>query len=379
MCGSPLARPAKRAPTIADVKVRKRVRRSAIADDSAVALLFFVGLGSGERSRGGWVAIALAGAALVAGARRARADETSLPARADKPSIEPLTPAPLPAKPPVVPNAGRSKTRSPRVDWTWPKFRVWEYGATAAVWAADIWVRYKEPPPVNPRWSGLNPFDDAVRNWLRGGSESTRAHAVTVSDYLTLSGTAYPYAVDLPVVLFVHREPGVMWQLLMMDLQANAVAGLINNTLYHVAGRARPDLKDCTANPNYDSLCGAPSNNASFPSGHVLTIATATGLVCVDHRYLPIYGSKIADASACALLGVATVATGVARIVADRHFATDGLIGGLIGFGSGYGLPWLLHYRYGRLLREDEVHRVTLLPLAGPDMLGLSVAGIGPF
>jgi membrane-associated phospholipid phosphatase len=328
------------------------------------------------RSRRVCVALALAGATLFGGARAAHGDVT--PASAEKPAVAPYVPPKLTPKP-----AGgkqvRTWTPSPRVEWTWPKFRLWEYGATGAAWAADIWVRYKEPPPAKPRWIGLNPFDDAVRSWLRGGSASSRQTAVTVSDWLTWTGTAYPYAIDLPVVLFIHREPGVMWQLLMMDLQANAVAGLINNTLYHVAGRGRPDAADCAANPNYDPLCGGASNNASFPSGHVLTIATATGLVCVHHRYLPIYGSRVADASACALLAAATVATGVARIVADRHFATDMLIGGVIGFGSGYGLPWLLHYRYGRLETVDEGPHVTVLPLAGPNVLGLSLAGVGLF
>jgi membrane-associated phospholipid phosphatase len=327
------------------------------------------------RSRRVCVALALAGAALIGGARAARGDAT--PATAEKPAVSPLVP-PKPAAKPAGKQV-RTWTRSPRVEWTWPKFRLWEYGATLAIGAADIWVRYKEPPPDKPRWIGRNPFDDAVRAWLRGDSAGSRETAVKVSDYLTWVGTAYPYAVDLPVVLLVHREPGVMWQLLMMDLQANAVAGLINNTLYHVAGRGRPDAADCAANPNYDPLCGGASNNASFPSGHVLTIATATGLVCVHHRYLPLYGSKVADASACALLAAATFATGVARIVADRHFATDMLIGGAIGFGSGYGLPWLLHYRYGRLETVDESPHVTLLPLAGPKMLGLSLAGVGPF
>ncbi|HVU49278.1 MAG TPA: phosphatase PAP2 family protein [Polyangia bacterium] len=200
----------------------------------------------------------------------------------------------------------RSRTPSPRVEWTWPRFRWWEYAGTAGVYVADAWVRFHEPPPDHPRWIGQNPFDDTI------------------------------------------------------------------------AGRARPSTPDCAANPGYDALCGDIANNASFPSGHVLTIATAAGLVCVHHRYLPLYGSEAADAGACALLTAATAATGVARIVADRHFATDMLIGATIGFGSGYGLPWLLHYRAGRALDAGgEGRAVMLLPLAGPNMLGLSVAGVG--
>jgi membrane-associated phospholipid phosphatase len=270
------------------------------------------------------------------------------------------------------------KVRRERVEWApeWPRIRWWEYPATAALWAADWYVRYYLPPPNGATWEGGNFFDDHVRDWLRG-STSTRASAVTVSDRVSLAGTIYPYAIDLPVVLLVHREPRVMWQMLMMDLEANAVSGLINNTLYHFTGRGRPDTSDCTANPSYDALCGGQGNNASFPSGHVLTIATAAGLVCVHHRYLPIYGSDLADEGACGLLLGGTVITGVARIVADRHYASDVVIGGLIGFGAGYGLPWLLHYRYQAAPQSEKPSTVMILPLAAPGTLGLSLAGIG--
>ena len=270
--------------------------------------------------------------------------------------------------------------RRARVEWVWPRFRLWEYGGTAATYAASWYVRNHELPPDHPTWLGANPFDDTIRDWLRARTRAGRATAVTASDRLSLAGTAYPFAIDLPVVLFAHREPRVMWELLMMDLEANAVAGLLNNTLFHFAGRARPSSPACAADPSYDDLCGNTANNASFPSGHVMTIATAAGLVCVHHRYLPIYGADAADGAACLLLSAATLATGVARIEADRHFATDVLAGGSIGFLSGYGLPWLLHYRSGAA-RDDRGRPragVTLLPLAGPDALGLSVAGLSP-
>lgn len=279
----------------------------------------------------------------------------------------------------AAPTVRAVRTRHERVEWIWPRFRLWEYAGTTGVYAADWYVRYHELPPDHPTWLGENPFDDTIRDWLRATSPEGRARAVKFSDWVSLGGTVYPFAIDLPVVLLAHRQPGVMWQMLMMDLEANSVAGLLNNTLFHVAGRARPSTPECAANPSYDPLCGYTANNASFPSGHVLTIATAAGLVCVHHRYLPIYDSDAADAGACALLSAATVATGVARIMADRHFASDVIAGGAIGFGSGYGLPWLLHYRYGRGSDgATEARPVALLPLAGPGLLGLSFTGVAP-
>jgi membrane-associated phospholipid phosphatase len=313
-----------------------------------------------RRARSRRVCVALA-AALLAGAAIARAQDPIVP------SVAP-------------PTVRTQHARRDRVEWDWPRFRLWEYAGTAGVYTADWYVRYHELPPDHPTWLGQNPFDDTIRDWLRATSPEGRARAVKVSDWVSLAGTAYPFAIDLPVALFVHRQPGVMWQLLMMDLEANSVAGLLNNTLFHVAGRARPSSPECAADPTYDSLCGDAANNASFPSGHVLTIATAAGLVCVHHRYLPLYDSDAADAGACALLSAATLATGVARIMADRHFASDVIAGGAIGFGSGYGLPWLLHYRHGRTPdAATETRAATLLPLAGPDVLGLSLVGLGPF
>jgi membrane-associated phospholipid phosphatase len=195
-----------------------------------------------------------------------------------------------------------------------------------------------------------------------------------VSDRLSFAGIAYPYAVDLPVALLVHRQVGLTWQLLMMNLEATAVANFINNVLFFEVGRGRPSTADCARDPSYDPLCGGSGNNASFPSGHTVTIATATGLTCVHHRHLPLYGHPVADAGACALLGAATIATGVTRIMADRHYTTDVLLGAAIGFGSGYGLPTLLHYRPNQ--GPETARPVAFVPYATPTTLGLGLVGL---
>jgi membrane-associated phospholipid phosphatase len=286
----------------------------------------------------------------------------------------------LPSAVEGAPLAIPGRARRTRVAWdpAWPRFRWWEYVGTGAVYLADWYVRYHMPPPDHAAWEGQNFFDDTIRGWLRSGSQSGRHTAVRFSDYVSWAGTAYPFVVDLPVVWFVHGQPGVMWQMLMMNLEANAVAGLFNNLLFHYTGRGRPNTPDCDADSSYDPLCGGIGNNASFPSGHTLTIATAAGLVCVHHRYLPIYGADWADNGACILLSAATLATGISRIVADRHFASDVIMGGTIGFSSGYVLPWLLHYRARKPDQPAEPQSgVTLIPLASPDSLGLAVVGFG--
>jgi membrane-associated phospholipid phosphatase len=275
--------------------------------------------------------------------------------------------------------AENAAVRQPRVQWSplWPKFRWWEYGGTAALDVGNYLLYYHTTPPEHPKWQGGNAFDNAIRNWLRADTADGRADAARFSDLLTLSRYIVPFGVDLPIVLLVHRQVGVTWQLLMMDLEAFAVAGFINNVLFYEAGRGRPDAADCAQNPQYDPLCNV-GNNASFPSGHTLGVATAAGLMCVHHRYLPIYGHAAADASGCVLMSLAAVATGVARIMSDRHFASDVLIGGTIGFTSGYGLPWLLHYRGGSGGADAEAPgpMFSILPLAAPRTVGIGLVGV---
>ena len=195
---------------------------------------------------------------------------------------------------------------------------------------------------------------------------------------LTYAGYVVPFGVDLPVVLLGHRQLGVTWQLLMMDLEANAVAGLINNTLFYEVGRGRPSTPDCAVNPHYDEFCNKGSSS-SFPSGHALLVATGAGLTCAHHLYLPIYGTPAADAAACAVMSAVTVATAVTRVMADRHYASDALAGIAIGFGTGFGLPWLLHYRGGGAAAEAraaEAPRFTLVPFGGRAQAGLGVVGV---
>ncbi|MEO5768307.1 MAG: phosphatase PAP2 family protein [Polyangia bacterium] len=270
---------------------------------------------------------------------------------------------------------------APAVEWSdaWPRFRLWEYGGTAgfgaATWALDRYLS----PPSQPKWRGGVLFDDSVRSWLRVDTRGGRERAGRVSDITWLGGSAVPFVVDLPIVLLAHRQPGVAFQLLMMDLEAYAFAGFINRSLHFGLGRGRPSLDACAADSGYDELCGGRSNNASFPSGHTLGVATAAGLTCVHHRYLPIYGGPIADGGACGLMALATVVTGATRIMADRHHATDVIAGAMIGFASGYGLPWLLHYRASGQgeggASPGEGHQAALVPFAGPTEVGVGLVG----
>jgi hypothetical protein len=268
----------------------------------------------------------------------------------------------------------------PRIEWSsdWPRFRWWEYGGSAVLGATTLYLRQYSPLPPR-RWQGSNPFDDTIRDWLRVDTKEGRALAGQISDVGQWGSQVIPFALDLPVVLYESRSWDMTWQVLMMDVEASAVAGFINNGLFYFVGRGRPNYAQCSSDPSYDPLCGGSGNNASFPSGHTLGAATAAGLVCVHHRYLRLFGSPGADGAACGAMLLFTAVTAVSRVMADRHYASDDLAGAGIGFAAGYGLPWLLHYRYGGRLRPDTdgsaSRPIAIVPLAGPGTMGVSMVG----
>src|SRR6185369_8075255 len=94
-----------------------------------------------------------------------------------------------------------------------------------------------------------------------------------------------------------------------------------------------------------DPLCEKGKKFAGFPSGHAVSAFTAAGLSCVHHAHLPLYGGGLPDALACAAALTVASGVGVVRIMGDRHYVSDVIVGAAIGFLVGFGLPSLLHYR----------------------------------
>src|SRR5260370_757190 len=76
------------------------------------------------------------------------------------------------------------------------------------------------------------------------------------------------------------------------------------------------------------------------------------------------YGGGAADLAPClGMIGV-SLGTGVARIMGDRHWASDVLAGWTVGALSGYVLPSVLHYGFGggRPIGEMRVGGAHVVP-----------------
>ncbi len=95
----------------------------------------------------------------------------------------------------------------------------------------------------------------------------------------------------------------------------------------------------------------------------------SAGLSCAQHTYAGVYGNSIADAFACARDLTLAAADGVLRIMGDRHWTTDALVGAALGFSFGYVLPVLVHCR-----ARTQAPRVALAPMTGGP-LGVVAAG----
>jgi membrane-associated phospholipid phosphatase len=139
-----------------------------------------------------------------------------------------------------------------------------------------------------------------------------------------------------------------------MNAQAFSMNILVATLLFKAAARARPPYEQCTADSSFDPFCDRGSF-ASFPSSHTSTAFTAAGLTCIHHANLPLYGGEPWDTAACVGSLVLATATGLFRVIGDRHYLSDVLVGAAIGFALGYVYPWLLHYRY------DEKPKATAI------------------
>ncbi len=298
------------------------------------------------------------------------------------------TPAPA-ADAPVAPSAptaatgqssvaGIEKKRRHRLEWDerWHRFRVVEYVTTATTGAAAIGVFWFATPSDHPKWIGPILFDQAVRNAFhlhtRTGILAAEAAASTIT--IVLPAQSLLDSVVLPAL---DGNFDLMWQLGMMDAQAYALSGLVTASMYDTIGRARPSYEDCKAGTSIDPYCNA-GEFASFPSGHTAAAWTGAGLLCAHHGALSLYGSGALDIAACIEGVTLATADGVLRLMADRHWVSDVLTGGAIGFFTGYGLPMLLHYWKrppGEVVNRPDL-KVAILAGAGVTPFGLQVRGV---
>jgi hypothetical protein len=274
--------------------------------------------------------------------------------------------APVPARADEVPAQGAELHWNER----WPRFRVAEYAAAAVLGPFALIEYYAVPFQQNAHWTAHNAFDDGARSAFRLRDPYARRAIREASDAVDTTLVVLAVGLDSVVVPVVRGSWDVAWQTGMMDIEAFSLSSIVAITGYDFIGRGRPLYDDCQRDPSFDESCPV-SPTASFPSGHVNEAFTAAGLSCANHTFLPIYGSRLADAFACARDVTLATVGGMMRMMGDRHWAIDVLAGAGIGFGFGYGIPTLLHYA---VPWRSALPGLTVAPMP-PGRVGLVAAG----
>jgi len=210
--------------------------------------------------------------------------------------------------------------------------------------------------PETPRWSAGNGFDDGIRDGLVGSSRSTRDRASTASDVL-LAGLGAGLLADW---IGEGRKGRYAWQNSALTDSSWILGDLLaTQSTKVIAGRQRPYVDPCRVNPRYVSACGNFSDfNTSFFSGHASLSATFAGLLCA--RHLSPVDRDAWDWSICGSAAAASLATGLLRITADRHHASDVFVGWAVGAAFGYVLPRMFDYRG----ESGMFSRVAIRPVA---------------
>jgi hypothetical protein len=254
----------------------------------------------------------------------------------------------------VLSSAAARADQEPTVEWSpdWPRFRVVELANTVALTVGSI-VIHQTPVTTHGAWTGPILFDKPARALFRSKNPKTQEFAGNLSDALYHGMVLAPYVVDNYIVaLGVHQNADVALQMTLIDMQSLGLSGVISLAAEHAVGRQRPFVRDCRPVPGAPddvgfNHCDGVGDYQSFYSGHAAAAFTMAGLTCIHHQHLPLYGGGLPDALACITMMSLATTTGVLRLMVDRHWASDVLVGVGVGLLDGYVLPAWLHYGFG--------------------------------
>jgi membrane-associated phospholipid phosphatase len=249
-----------------------------------------------------------------------------------------------------------------------PRAGVWDIVASTALGAGSLVLQVTYTPPLAPNWTGGILFDDWARRVLRLSSPSARAAASTTSDVLLFTLVAVPFLDAWLGAGVGHGRPDIAWKLTILDAEALLATSFVSLGAQHLVARARPFTTLCVHQPTAGECTDGSSQDTSFPSGHSSIAFTVALLECVNHAHLDTDRSGW-NGAACPVTLIAAGVTGLLRIASDRHYATDVIVGGLLGAGIGYLVP-TLHFAVA-----PEHTTTAIIPVVSPSYAGLALSG----
>lgn len=218
----------------------------------------------------------------------------------------------------------------------------------------------------------LNGFDAGVRSLLRASSSQVPGR---LSD-VTAFGLTPAVMVGLSVLANYYQGSAKQGLVdLLMVMESTVLAVDLNQLVKFAVGRERPFVH-FLPEAEKTQVAGAADNNLSFFSGHTtmaFALATSAGTVASLRHY------RLAPLIWALGMPLATL-SGLLRISADKHYATDVLTGMAVGSAMGVLGPWL-HRKQGQ---SAAVYPMVMSSRqSGPYgqsgvMVGLGLQGVAP-
>lgn len=265
----------------------------------------------------------------------------------------------------------------------WPRFHPIEAAVMVAAEAIAITV-YFGAGDRDVRWSDPAPLDPELRAMMRLHAYDDQHTIDQISDALFITLAAWPVFVDaLLLAGALHGDTDTAWQMLLIDLEALAIAHLVTWLTNRFTGRVRPRHVECAPSDSCADRGMGPV--ASFASGHTLMAFTGASLTCVHHLHHPwMLGGMAGAALACGSALLLATTVGAMRVMADLHWASDVALSAMIGSAIGWGIPLVFHYLRphgdaassprSEAARSGEV-RWAIAPGGGADGPGLELTG----
>jgi membrane-associated phospholipid phosphatase len=208
------------------------------------------------------------------------------------------------------------------------------FTGTALTFVLGLELAKADLAPKEPRWSDINPPDEAARNLVRWKSPKI---AAGISDLILVFFAPGTALATLGIAANDADAPKKTPTDGLLVLEATAASELLNEVVKYTVARERPYGHYPTP------LEPAPTADArlSFYSGHTSTtfsLAAASGTVAYLRGY---------DLAPLAWIPGAALAafTGYLRVAADKHYFTDVLAGAIVGSAVGILVPLVFHPR----------------------------------
>lgn len=206
-----------------------------------------------------------------------------------------------------------------------PSTNEWIKGGAITTASTALAFGLRFVPTPDCAWCTTNSFDLAIsRAWE---SKNRKAARIT-SDILTFG--LVPVLAATSVLLFAPNTDAMLQDVLVIVSSATATAALTEIAKIS-ARRQRPEA-------HFGYSINDEQDNRSFLSGHTsfsFSILTTSSILAFKR------GSRLAPAFT-ALSSLVALSTGVSRIVAAKHWATDVIAGMTLGIAVGAAMPFLV-------------------------------------